>query len=506
MKDPTPSRRLSGVDAAFLYLERQEIPLHIAGVCLFDGPIDFEELVASIDSKLHLIPRYRQVVVDPPFHIGYPTWEDAADFDIRRHIFRAHVEPPGGKPELEELAGRILSQLMDRAKPLWDIHVIEGMPEGQGAMIFRVHHALADGVSGASLMRIMLDPTPQGSRAGRKPRFQPRPVQRQDQSVTDALASALHSSLQNLINAEAVLLDMAHGLVDERTPGALQELMSLLPELAASCERFPFNKPCTGERKFCWTEFPLEDAQKIREKLGGTVNDVILTVVNLAMARYIRLHGEPVAGRFLRMICPVNVRQEDQQKTLGNQISFLPVVLPLGIRKPVEMLHAVSARTAIMKKSRAAHLVALMSSWLGAAPPPVQAWFWDAIPQITLPLPLFNMICTNVMGSPTPLYAAGRRMTACYPHVPTGYELGVNIAIQSYDGKLYYGFTADAHVVADAAKLRDFVQDAFRDLCRAAGVRRTPRRRTTTARDLVALDQSVARPHPVNGSPALPAH
>ena len=479
MKPPVLKRRLSGTDAAFLYLERREIPLHIAGVCIFEDEIPFDELVAALDSKLHLLPRYRQVVVDPPLYLGYPTWEDDPKFDIRRHIFHVRVEPPGGKAEFEALAGRILTQVMDRHKPLWDIHVVDGLEGGRGALIARVHHALADGVAGASLMKIMLDPTPEGSRAIRKPRFRPKPPVKVNHSVEDALVSAVHSSLENMIMAEAVLADFAQAMLDERTRDAWQKLATLLPELTASSERFPFNKPCSGERKFCWTEFSLADAQAIREKAGGTLNDVILTIVTRAVARYIKLHGEPVAGRFVRMVCPVNVRRDNKGESLGNQISFLPVALPLDIRDPVQMLHAVATRTEIMKNARAAHLITLMASWLGAAPPPLQAFFWGAIPQLPLPVSLLNMICTNVPGSPTPLYAVGRKMIACYPHVPTGYELGVNCAVQSYDGNLYCGLTADAEVVPDAGKLRDFIQASFRELRRATGVRKAPRPKKT---------------------------
>jgi diacylglycerol O-acyltransferase / wax synthase len=467
MNAPPRSRRLSGIDAAFLYLERKEIPLNIAGVCVFDGVVPFKEFVAALDSKLHLIPRYRQVIVDPPFHIGYPTWEDDQAFRIRRHIFRARVDAPGGQAELEALSSRILSQVMDRGKPLWDIHVVEGLADGRGAIIARIHHALADGVAGTSLMKIMLDATPNGVRVIRKPRFRPQPPE-PNHSVADALANAMHSSLESMIAVEAVLMDLAKSLFEERTQEALQKVIALLPELAASSDRFVFNKPCTGERKFCWTEFSLADVQGIRETSGGTVNDVILTIVTRAVAAYVKLHGEPVAGRFLRVVCPVSVRQNDQGESLGNQISFLPVALPLGIEDPIEMLHAVTLRTEIMKNARAAHLVALMAGFLGAAPPPLQAFFWGAIPQVTLPLSLLNLICTNVPGSPTALYAVGRKMIASYPHVPTGYELGVNCAVQSYNGNLYCGLTADAQVVPDAEKLRDLIQESFVGLRRAA--------------------------------------
>jgi diacylglycerol O-acyltransferase / wax synthase len=471
MNAPASNRRLSGVDAAFLYLERREIPLHIAAVCIFDAPIPFSEFVAGIDSKLHLIPRYRQIVVEPPFHIGYPKWQDDPDFDIRRHIFHVTVEQPGGQIEMEALASRILTQVMDRGKPLWEITLVDGLEGGRGALIAKIHHSLADGIAGTSLMKIMLDPTPEGSVPIRKPPFKPAPPDPSNASLADALASAVHSSLQSMIAAESILLDFAQGLLEQKAQDAWEKLMGLLPELAASSERFAFNKPCTGNRNFCWTEFPLADVQAIRESLGGRINDVVLAIVTRAVARYIKLHGESVKGRFLRVVCPVSVRA-DQGEALGNQITFLPLALPLDIANPAALLRAVSARTEIMKNARAAHLVALLQSWIGAAPPPLQALFWDTIPRVTLPLPLLNMICTNVPGSPTPLYSVGRKMIASYPHVPTGYELGVNCAVQSYDGKMFCGLTADAHVVPDAGRLRDFILDSLNDLRRAAGVRK----------------------------------
>lgn len=486
MKSPKLSRRMSTIDAAFLYLERKEIPLHIAGVCVFESTIPFEEFVSAMDSKLHLLPRYRQVVLEPAFHLGYPTWQDAPDFDIRNHIVHMTVDAPGQEPELEALAGRILTQVMDRRKPLWDISVIDGLAQGRGAIIVRVHHALADGIAGASLMKIILDQDPSAGRLHRPPRFHPERVE-PGGTLSDALTSAVHSSLESMIAAEAVLMDFAQALFDARTQDAFQKLLPLLPELTASSERFPFNKPCSGERRFCWTEFPFDDVAKIREVCGGTFNDVVLSVVTRAVARYIVLHGEKVKGRFLRVVCPVSMRHDDGGESLGNQISFLPVALPLDIQNPVKMLKAVATRTEIMKSARAAHLVALMGAWLGAAPPPLQALFWGAIPQVTLPLSLFNMICTNVPGSKTPLYALGRKMIAMYPHVPTGHELGVNIAVQSYDSRVFCGLTADAHVVPDAGKLRDFIQVSFQELCRTAGVKRAARRKGKAAMAQAAM-------------------
>ena len=495
-KPPVLSRRLSGIDAAFLYLERKEIPLNIAAVAIFDGPIPFREFVANIDSKLDLIPRYRQVAVPPPFNLGYPTWEPAPDFDIKRHIFRVRLEAPGGDAELEALAGRLLSQTLDRGKPLWEIHIVEGLEDGRGALIARIHHALADGVAGAALLRIMLDPTPETSQPIPKPRSRPAQPPRAEQTLAEQIGSAIQSALENAVAAEAGLLSLAEGLLSDRGKEALQELTTLLPELLRPPERFPFNKPCSGDRKFCWAEVDFHDVQAIRAALGGKVNDCILSVVVRAIARYIRLHGEKVDGRFLRVVCPVNLRVDEQGESLGNRITFLPVVLPLDVRDPVAMLRAVATRMEIMKSVRAAELIAIAASCLGTAPAPMQELFWRGIPLVPLPLPLLNIICTNVPGSPTPLYAAGRRLLASYPHVPTGYELGLGVAVQSYDGKLFFGVTADAHVAPDAARLRDYIRICFQELCKAAGVKSAakPRAKRTKPAKPVEPAAPVAEP------------
>jgi diacylglycerol O-acyltransferase / wax synthase len=496
-KNPEENRRLCGVDAAFLYLERKQIPLHIASVAIFDGPIPYEEFVATIDSKLHLIPRYRQVVSAPALNLTYPTWEDDPAFDIRRHIFPARLAPPGGEAELEALAGRILSQLMDRSKPLWDIHVVEGLKNGRGALIARVHHALADGISGAALLKVMLDPTPEGSHAIGPPRYKARRRRAAPAPpLTDIIRDAAYTTAQNVIAAERGLLGMAEALLGGRLQSGMDGLKQVFPEFAASIERLPFNRPCTGERKFCWSEASFADLQAIRAAGGGTVNDVILTAVTRGIARYVKLHGETVARRFVRVVCPVSLRRGDDGGQLGNRITFLPVALPLSIRDPMRNLKAVSVRTEIMKQAGAAEMVALAAACIAAAPPPLQALFWAGLPEIFFPVPILNVICTNVPGSPTPLYAVGRRMLTSYPQVPTGYELGVGIAAQSYDGKVFFGFTSDTHAAPDADRLRDCVRESFEELCHAAGARRPkPRARKAASSGPAAKPEAeAARP------------
>jgi len=212
--------------------------------------------------------------------------------------------------------------------------------------------------------------------------------------------------------------------------------------------------------------------QAVRDSVGGTINDVILAVLTRALSQYVRLHGQSVVNRFARIVCPVSLHFRNQQNGLGNQISFLPVALPLDCRGPVRTLQAVTARTETLKRSGALGFAALATKWLSAAPPVLQALFWRNIPEIIFPVPLLNMICTNVVGSPTPLYAVGRRMLAAYPQVPTGWDLGVGCAAHSYDGKLFFGLLGDTDAAPDVERLRDFLVLSFHELRKSAALKK----------------------------------
>ena len=508
MREPALSGRMSDVDAAFLYLERREIPLHIACVSVFEEPIPFEEFVAGINSKLHLLPRYRQVVAAAPYNLEHPTWRKARDFDIRAHIFRVRVKRPGGEAELEELASRILTEPLDRRKPLWDIHVVDGLRNGRGALILRLHHALADGIAGTGILSVLLDPTPEGSRPIRKPRSRPQGSPTPERGLVQALGEALQGALDGLLSADAGLLEIAATL---KSSGA--GLLHALPELLTPVQRLPFNRPCGAERRFCWAGVPFADVQAVRAAAGGTANDVILAVLTRALARYVKAHGETVTNRMVRIVCPVNLRSADQGGGMGNRITFLPVMLPLDVRDPVRNLQTVAAKMEIMKSGGGAQLVGLLASCIGAAPPALQSILWSGLPLVTLPLPLLNIICTNIPGSPVPLYAAGKRMLTCYPHVPTGYDLGVGCAVLSYDGNLFFGLTADAKAAPDVDRLRDFLSVSFDELCRAAGVKKARRpaaaaatRKKRTRRPSAHPPAEAPAPEPPPGPPeAIPS-
>jgi WS/DGAT/MGAT family acyltransferase len=497
---------LSAADAAFLYLERKEIPLAIACVTIFDGPIPFDGFVAKVASKLAQVPRYLQVVVMPSLNMGPPTWEDDRHFDIQRHVFRVVLDPPGGEAQLEALAGRIFSQILDRHKPLWEIYVVDGLKDKRSAVIWRLHHALADGISANRLLELFLDTTPEGSPAPSTPHLRRHVAS--GSIPTGGLAGVVHTALDDLIATEKGLLGFAQALLGGPKQDGSTNLLRLLPELLMSVERLPFNKPCGKRRKFCWAEFDMADVKAIREAVGGRVNDVILAVLTHALARYVKLHGQSTVNRFVRIICPVNLRKPGQEESLGNQISFMPVALPMGLQDPVELLRAVAARTETMKSSGAAALLGLVGAGIAKAPPPLQALFWWWLPEFIFPVPILNMICTNVPGPPVPLYALGRRMIAAYPQVPTGYELGINVAAESYDGKLFFGLIADAEVASDVNRLRDFLYVSFQELNRAArklGTVRAPAlpKRPRRRQKKVPQRSRLARPQPTK--PAQPA-
>ena len=284
MKQPVLKRRLSAEDAVFLYIEREEAPMHIGSVNTFEGTIPYDDFVRTIHSRLKSIPRYRQIVVPPPYNAGHPTWEFDPAFDIRRHIFRTRLDPPGSDQELSALASRIFGTMLDRSKSLWEIYLVEGLAGDRSALITRVHHAMADGMAGIGLMGALMDASPDW--------VPPKPVRYRmpappppDQLLADALESSVADSLERLVEVQRGFLDLGRTLLDEPAMAGMRKVADLLPELAAPVERLPFNRPGCAEKKYVWTEFPISEISLIRGKLGGTLNDVVLTAQTGAIGR-----------------------------------------------------------------------------------------------------------------------------------------------------------------------------------------------------------------------------
>lgn len=451
------------------------MPLHIGSVCICDGPLRFDQFVAGIQGKLDLLPRYRQKAVRPFLDIGLPTWQYDPNFDIRRHIFQVKLEAPAGEAQLRELTGRIFTELLDRDKPLWEVYVIDGLSGGRSAILTKVHHCMVDGISGVALMTVMFDTspdTPPVSKAAAR-RNPTRPSQPPG-DFTGTLKSALQATLGQLAEVQRDLADYGLSLLHDRLALAgLLHLVDALPRVLGPLERLPFNRPCSGQRRVAWSEHSFAEARAIRAACGGTVNDVVLAVLAGAVMRYLKLHKESLGNRFFRVMVPVNLRRAGDRGTFGNRVSILPVTLPLFIKDPVERLHRISSKTEAMKHARVAELMWAGISSLCALPAPLQALV-GRLPLLSTPVPIMHMVATNVPGPQIPLYANGRRLLTMYPHVPAGWDTGVNVAIQSYDQKLFFGFTIDAQAAPDGERIADFLDAAFWELREAAKVPQIP--------------------------------
>jgi diacylglycerol O-acyltransferase len=469
MPQSQKGERLSWGDAAFLYLEREGTPLNVASLFIFEGKIPLKDCIQLVESKLPLIPRYLQRVVTPPYNIGLPTWESAPQFDIRDHI-REEKLKRGSEAELKQATSRILSGVMERSRPLWDFTLLQGVRGGHTGVVARIHHCLADGIAGIGLMNVLLDAAATPQRTPKRSKHVEAAPQRDSGALLlESLVNSYSQLVQKALGTEAEVLKLAQGLVAQSRTGPFADLGSLLPEITAPAERLPFNQVCKGPQKFAWASVPMADFKAIRERCGGTFNDVVLTIVTSAFRKYAEEHKVNTASRLLRLVVPVNVRGSGDVGELGNRISFVPVPAPLDIPNARELLANISQRTQLIKNAHLAEFVGMFGALLAAIPTSVQALIGPIASR--LPLSVCNVICTNVPGPQTPIYLLGHRMTAWYPYVPIGGEMGVNCAILTYDGTAYFGFTGDAHAAPDLERLEQFVTDSLVELRKAAGVR-----------------------------------
>ena len=468
MQDNQQGDRLSWGDTVFLHLEREGMPLNVACVCVFEGKVPFEDCVQFVESKLPLLPRYLKRVVPAPLNIGLPSWEYDPTFDIRSHVREVTLKR-GSDAELKTLAGKIFSKVMDRRRPLWDLTWVHGLKGNRSALIFRLHHCLADGIAGVGIMNVLMDASPVAPRLPkRKLRLRVPPPRDVVTSITSGFVDSYGELVKRILGGLGDVSTMAERFAANGGSLATEELKQLLPELSASTERLRFNVLYRGPQKFAWAEIPLAEVKTIKQTCGTSVNDVILALVTATIRRYVEGHGDRVKGRLLRMMVPVNLRGNDNPSDLGNRISLVPVTVPLDIRDPRKLLAAVHRRTEFLKRAHAAELVSLAGGLLGMLPTTAQALGGQILGQV--PFTPFNMVCTNVPGPQYPLYLLGHKMLGCYPYVPVGGEMTLNCAILTYNGTAYFGFSGCVYAAPDLRHLEALLQLSFTELRDAAGV------------------------------------
>lgn len=477
MSDNELRRRLSPMDAFFLYGEREDQPMHVGAVCLFEGKVTYTRFVKNLEARLHLIPRYRQRAMSAPLNLGHPTWEDDPDFDIRNHVFKVKVKAPGGEKEIQDLAGKIFTGTLDRNKPLWEIYVVEGVAKGESALIFKVHHCMVDGVAGIALALILFDMTPEIPKLRKKPYSAP-PLPDSSALFFDALWDTAIGGVEHWTRFQRSLMAFRKSFNSTGVSHAVKRFGATMGNFLVPLTKLPFNQQLNGHRIFAWRTISFSDARAIRAAAGGTVNDVILATIGTATRKYLESSREAKkVPRYMRILCPVNVRQEHERGALGNRISFLPVEVPLHLDDPIERLNAVHLTTKELKIAKVPDAVSLMFDAVQGLPAPFQAVSLSAVTSPTVQqmlltmMPPANMICTNVPGPQIPLYVIGKRLKAMYPKVPVVMEMGINLAITSYDQKMFLCFCADGKAGKDVERMAQFFDQAFDELRTAAEVK-----------------------------------
>jgi diacylglycerol O-acyltransferase len=440
---------MSPMDTSFLHIEDGVSHMHIASVGIFEGPEPpFQDIVDMINGKLSLVPRYRQVVQAVPLELGRPVWVDDPHFNIDYHIRHTALPSPGGEDELRKLVGRVMSQRLDRSKPLWEIWVIEGLEDGRWAMVSKVHHAMVDGISGTDLLAVTMEITPEFT----DPEIQPwKP--RKAPSGTDLALQALGGLARSPY--EQIRALRATARVPRQALRQAREVITGLSAMTGLIKSTPvssLNGPLGPHRRYAWATSSVEDVKKVRKAHGGTFNDVVLAAITFGFRELLLSRGETV-DRVVRTLVPVSVRPRDiSGKAIGdgtfeNKVSAMFAELPVGIEDPIECLHAITAQMAGLKESKQALAGEAITSMTGFAPPMLLALGMRLATR--MPQHNVNTVTTNVPGPQIPLYVRGRRMIECYPYVPLAGQVRLGVAIFSYNGQVNYGVTGDYDTTAD---------------------------------------------------------
>jgi diacylglycerol O-acyltransferase / wax synthase len=459
--------RLSALDASFLYMERPNVHMHVAGLAVLDpstraaGPLRFEDLSRLVGERIHLVPRFRQRVLEPPLRAGRPVWVVDDRFDMAYHLRRAALPEPGGRRELAEFVQRVQSRPLDRTKPLWEMYLIEGLEDGYVAVLSKSHHAMIDGIGGMDLASVMFDFTPETQRVHApgpwEPGPPPSPIGLWAGGLADQLSHPVRSIVEGmglLLRAPAEVAGRIGGLA-----GGVASIVSLGP-----APQGPFNVPVGPNRRFSMAEVPVADTKEIKNALGGTVNDVVLASVAGALRRRLRRRHERVGGVSLRALMPVSIRETSQRMAFGNQVSVFFVDLPVGEKDPVRRLRAITRATGTIKTSHQAVAATALINSARWAPPTLHG----LAARLLVRQRLVNLIVSNVPGPQVPLYLDGARLLVAYPVMPLGPTTALSVAVTSLSGTMGFGFTGDWDAVADIDAIAQELLDEVELLKKAA--------------------------------------
>jgi WS/DGAT/MGAT family acyltransferase len=457
--------RLSGLDSSFLHLERDAAHMHVAACAVFEGSAPaYEDLIDVIVGRLHLVPRYRQRLAFVPLNQGRPVWVDDPHFNVTFHVRHTALPRPGGEDELKRLCGRVFSQALDRARPLWELWLVEGLAGDRFAVLSKTHHALVDGISGVDIATVLFDSSPDPMPvAAPDHEWVPRPLPSGAQLLADALLERATVPGEVVRGARAALRGPRQ--LAQRLGEALVGVGAMAWAGLQAAPPSPFNVRIGPHRRFTWVHGELAEFKAVKNSLGATVNDVVLAVVSGALGRYMRLHGHST-DLALKAMVPVSVRADVERGALGNRVAAMWAPLPIGITDPVRRLREISRSMDDLKESGQAVGAQVLTELSGFAPPTIMA----QAARLQARQRLFNLVVTNVPGPQTPLYMLGRELDALFPMVPLAENTALGIAIMSYKGHLNFGLVADYDALTDVEMLAEELRSSIEEIVAAAGV------------------------------------
>jgi diacylglycerol O-acyltransferase / wax synthase len=455
--------RLTAVDASFLSNEKTNAHMHVGALLIFEGPPPkYVDLVEHVRGRLSQVPRFRQKLVVPPLEAGRPLWADDVNFNLSYHIRHTALPEPGGEAELKRLTGRVFSQQLDRSKPLWELWLVQGLERDRFAILTKTHHAMVDGISGVDIGTVLFDfePIPEPAAASEDWVPQPEPGTRElvTRGVSDLVAAPVKL-------AERAAAAVRHPeTTARRAVEALEGLSEIATAFADPAPDVPLNQPIGPHRRYVWARSELATFKKIKDALGGTVNDVVLAIVTGAVRDWLHERSIRTEGLELRALVPVSIRGEDERGNLGNRIALMRGPLPVYVEDPVRRLRTITAAMEDLKRSKQALGAEMISRFNDFAPPTLLA----QASRINFTTRLFNMIVTNVPGPQIPLYVLGRELEEVFPvaFLPENHTLAV--AIMSYNGKVGFGLLADYDSMEDVEMLSSGLGASLAELEAAA--------------------------------------
>ncbi|WP_019873674.1 wax ester/triacylglycerol synthase family O-acyltransferase [Sporichthya polymorpha] len=474
---PEGPDRMSALDAFFFYTEEDgRNHMHVGGFALADGTApSAEEVAKALAPKIARIPRYTQLARPAPLHVNRPEWVPAPDFDITEHV-RTVTAPEPGHDGLCRVVGDLISVQLDRARPLWEVVVIDGISDGpsddQFAIFWKIHHSMVDGVSGTQLLTILFDDSPDGPTTELPPLpagadVAPRSRLR---STTDAVTGLGKEAVGRVRSLRPSTVTKAARV---GAAGLALTRRNLMPDL-----RSPLTGPIGPTRSFDFCAIPFADVKTVRGAFGGTVNDVVLTIVLDGFRELLESRGLEVKGKHLRLMNPVALRERDAEGrplgdgTMETKASALMPRLPLDVDDPVTRLEFVRGHLAELKQTAQADAVSAMNEIQAVLPGTLNAIYLrasSAMPQRSL-----QTTVTNVHGPTIPLYLLGRplRRIANYaPPFPVGARS--SITVYSYNGELVFGITTDRESLPDVDRIAAGIQRSMDELLERAAVLNT---------------------------------